>query len=55
MIKSKFILAFAVDGTLHIYESEPQAIQEWEGVDVESEAVTFYNSEGVYLKPIFTK
>jgi hypothetical protein len=55
MIKNKFILAFADDGTLHIYDSEVKAIQEWEGVDVENKVVTFYNSEGIYLKPTFTK
>jgi hypothetical protein len=55
MIKNKFILAFADDRTLHIYDSEVKATQEWEGVDVENKVVTFYNSEGIYLKPTFTK
>ena len=47
------IFAFLEDGTLQILESEAEAQREFEGIDVESGTVRFYDESGVYLEPRF--
>ncbi|HWN81002.1 MAG TPA: hypothetical protein VNM87_02795 [Candidatus Udaeobacter sp.] len=47
------IFAFVEDGTLHVYETAQEAIREYEGIDVESGVVRFYDESGVYLEPRF--
>jgi len=49
------IFAFGDDGGLTIYDSTAEAIRAWEGIDVESGAVHFYDRRGTYLEPRFTK
>ena len=48
------IFAFLEDGTLQILETEAEAQREFEGIDVESGTVRFYDESGVYLEPRFT-
>jgi hypothetical protein len=47
------IFAFVEDGTLEIYETAPEAVRNYEGIDVESGTVRFYDENGVYLEPRF--
>ena len=47
------IFAFVEDGTLHVYETAQEAIRAYEGIDVESGLVRFYDESGVYLEPRF--
>src|SRR5687767_13316562 len=47
------IFAFADDSTLSVYENPADAIRDFEGIDVESGVVRFYNDAGVYLEPRF--
>jgi hypothetical protein len=49
------VFAFVEDGTLRVYGSPDDAIRQFEGVDVESGVVRFYDDSGVYLAPKFTK
>jgi len=49
------VFVFIEDGGLSIIENSQEANVECEGVDVESEVFEFYDENGVYLKPIFTK
>jgi hypothetical protein len=48
------VFAFLEDGTLDVHASAEDAIREYEGIDVESEVVRFYDESGVYLEPRFT-
>ena len=48
------IFAFVEDGTLEICEDEAEVRRQYEGIDVESEVVHFYDEMGVYLEPRFT-
>ncbi|MDD9892646.1 MAG: hypothetical protein OXT49_03935 [Gammaproteobacteria bacterium] len=47
------IFAFIEDGTVEIFSSEENAIQAYEGCDVEDQVVIFYNAMGQYLRPVF--
>ena len=47
------LFAFAEDGELHIHESVADAARQWEGIDVESGVVHFYDENGTYLEPKF--
>jgi len=47
------IFAFLEDGMLHVYETAQEAIREYEGIDVESRVVQFYDESGSYLEPRF--
>ena len=47
------IFAFVEDGTLHVYETAQEAIRAYEGIDVESGVVRFYDESGIYLEPRF--
>lgn len=49
------IFAFGEDGMITVHESEADAQRQWEGLDVESQAVVFYDERGIWLKPHFTK
>jgi hypothetical protein len=49
------IFAFGDDGGLTVYESAAEAIRDWEGIDVESGAVHFYDQQGTCLEPRFSK
>ena len=48
------IFAFVEDGTLAAYATSAEAIQRWEGIDVESGTVRFYDESGAHLQPRFT-
>ena len=48
------IFAFVEGGTLEVYATSVDAIRRYEGVDVESGVVSFYDENGVYLEPRFT-
>ena len=48
------IFAFGEDGGLTVYASAEDATRDWEGIDVESGAVHFYDQSGTYLEPRFT-
>jgi hypothetical protein len=48
------IFAFVDDGTLEVYDTLAEVQSEFEGVDVESGAVHFYDKKGIYLEPRFT-
>ena len=49
------IFVFVEDGTLEIVESLEEARKNYEGIDVESKVFEFFDENGKYLKPIFTK
>ena len=49
------IFAFGEDGMITVHESEADAQRQWEGLDVESHAVVFYDERGSWLKPHFTR
>lgn len=51
---SGMIFAFIEDGRLAVYATAPEAIAQFEGLDVESEVVRFYDATGTYLEPRFT-
>ena len=48
------ILAFLEDGTLAIHGTIDEVRREYDGIDVESGIVRFYDATGTYLAPIFT-
>jgi hypothetical protein len=48
------VFAFLEDGTLVIHESAADACRQYEGIDVESGVVHFYDESGTYLQPRFT-
>lgn len=48
------IFAFIEDGRLAVYATAPAAIAQYDGLDVESEAVRFYDESGTYLEPRFS-
>ena len=48
------IFAFPDDGTLWILEGEADAQRQFEGIDVESGVVHFYDESGTYLEPRFS-
>lgn len=48
------IFAFGEDGMVTVYDTEADARRDWEGLDVESGAVIFYDASGQWLKPEFT-
>lgn len=48
------VFAFLEDGTLVVHESAADAIRQYEGIDVESRVVRFYDESGTYLEPRFT-
>ena len=47
------VFAFVEDGTLQIYANTTDASRDFEGIDVESGVVHFYDERGVYLEPKF--
>lgn len=49
------IFGFEEDGTLHVYETPEEAIRAYEGIDVVSGVVRFYDESGVYLEPKLIK
>ena len=51
---SALVFAFAEDGSLAIFESCFAAQRQWEGTDVEAEAVIFFDHRGVRLIPKFS-
>lgn len=53
--ESSMIFAFGDDGGLTVYGSAAEAIRDWEGIDVESGAVHFYDQHGICLEPRFSK
>ena len=48
------VFAFLEDGTLVIHDSAADAIRQYEGIDVESGVVRFYDESGTCLEPRFT-
>ena len=48
------IFAFLEDGTLEVCDGLSEAQRRYEGIDVESGTVTFYNEDGVPLEACFT-
>lgn len=49
------IFAFVEDGTIEIFENEMLACEDFESVDVESGVVTFFDENGNFLEPVFTR
>lgn len=49
------ILAFIEDGTIELHETIEDAALAYEGIDVGSEVVVFYDDSGNYLKPVFSE
>ena len=47
------IFAFDEDGTVKVYGAAEDAIPDYEGIDVESGVVHFYDESGTYLEPRF--
>ena len=48
------VFAFLEDGTLVVHATPSEATREYEGIDVESGVVRFYDESGIYLEPRFT-
>jgi hypothetical protein len=48
------VFAFLEDGTLRLFESTTAAAREYEGIDVESGVVKFYDRSGTCLQPVFS-
>ena len=48
------VFAFLEDGTLVVHATAADAIRQYEGIDVESGVVRFYDEAGTYLEPRFT-
>ena len=48
------VFAFLEDGTLEVHAAAADAVRQYEGIDVESGVVRFYDESGVYLEPRFT-
>jgi hypothetical protein len=48
------VFAFLEDGTLVVHESVVDASRQYEGIDVESGVVRFYDESGTFLEPRFT-
>ena len=48
------VFAFLEDGTLVVHATPQDAAREYEGIDVESGVVRFYDEGGTYLEPRFT-
>jgi hypothetical protein len=51
---SQLVFAFLEDGSLQIFGNNTSAQQEFEGVDVESETVLFFDCNGRRLAPRFS-
>ena len=49
------IFAFVEDGTLQVKADLAEVRRDWEGIDVESRAVEFYDEDGRALEPVFTR
>lgn len=47
------IVAFQDDGGVFTFKTPEQACREYEGTDVESEAVYFFNDAGIAMRPVF--
>ena len=52
-VHPSLVFAFVEDGTLRLFPSREVAAVEFEGIDVESGTVHFYDSMGRHLKPHF--
>jgi hypothetical protein len=48
------IFAFVEDGTLEVLDG-PEAAQRYEPIDVENYVFVFYDEDGTWLKPRFTR
>jgi hypothetical protein len=48
------IFAFGEDGTLEVFGTAAEATLQYEGIDVESGVVRFYDEHGTFLEPRFT-
>jgi len=48
------VFAFLEDGTLVVHATAADAIRQYEGIDVESAVVRFYDESGTRLQPKFT-
>ena len=47
------VFAFIEDGSVQVFGTEAEAVRHFEGIDVESGVVTFYDGNGVFLEPRF--
>lgn len=50
---SQLVFAFLEDGTLRLFPTAKEAASEFDGIDVESRVVRFYDSSGIFLEPKF--
>ena len=46
--------AFVEGATLQVFADKAAAASEFEGIDVESRTVNFYDLDGAHLEPVFT-
>ena len=49
----QLVFGFLEDGTLRVFPSATAAASEFDGIDIESSVVRFYDSSGVFLEPRF--
>jgi hypothetical protein len=49
----QLVFGFLEDGTLRLFPNATAAASAFEGIDVESSVVRFYNASGVFLEPRF--
>ena len=54
MYPPSLIFAFVEDGTLEVFSGTIEARRNYEGIDVESGTVRFYDAMGTFLRPQFT-
>lgn len=49
------IIAVIEDGTIEVVEDLAEARRNYEPIDVESDVIVFYDEDGTWLKPVFTR
>lgn len=49
------IIAVIEGGTIEVVEDLAEARRSYEPIDVESDVIVFYDEDGTWLKPVFTK
>ena len=47
-----YLIAYIEDGRVFIYQDTSKAIDDWCFVDVQGNVVSFFDDDGIYLKPV---